>query len=59
MDLTPFKRMFVPACFFFGFLLLTIREAAAGGLVLIGLGFGGIYFKLDQILLLMQQGRLK
>ena len=59
MNLTPYKRMFVPACFFFGFLLLTIRESAGVGLALIGLGFGGIYFKLDQIFLLMQQGRIK
>ncbi len=67
MDLTPFKRMFVPACFFFGFLLIglvlfepgTTRNVGPVGLVLIGLGFGGTYFKLEQVFLLLHQGKLK
>jgi hypothetical protein len=67
MDLTPLKRMFVPACFFFGFLFLglalfepgTGRDFGPVGFVLIGLGFGGTYFKLEQVFLLIQQGKLK
>ena len=67
MDFTPFKRMFVPACFFFGFLFLglvlfekgTNHDLGPVGLVLIGLGFAGTYFKLEQVFLLIQQGKLK